>query len=375
MKKLVTRHRQKRFIKLLCSAGSSFSNWMKVLTLARFKVGHRYIGDVIIITAITIFLTPFRWLERIVYNGRIKKTEVKSPVFIIGHMRSGTTFMHYMFSQDERFTYATTTEAIFPWVFITLDKSIKRFVRFVLPPTRPMDSMKMGEHMPQEEEFAIANLCPYSPYNGAYFPKNIVDGYIKYSFFEGVPEKIFNRWKKMYTYYLQKLTFTSGNKRILSKSLVNSGRIKFLIKMFPDAKFVFIYRDPYKVFLSTKKLYKKFIFKEMSYQDITDEELERVILKLANEGFTRYFKDRHLIPQNNLVEVRFEDFVKDPVGDLQKIYKHLKIDGFEERIDQFKSFAKKYENYKPDTYMIDDTLKKRIYSSFEQVFKEFNYEK
>ena len=36
------------------------------------------------------------------------------PVFILGHWRSGTTFMHNVFSCDKHFGYNTTYQTVFP---------------------------------------------------------------------------------------------------------------------------------------------------------------------------------------------------------------------------------------------------------------------
>lgn len=369
--------KKKKFLKIymLSSVGNSFTNWLRILAANKFKVGFKYIPRAIIVTFITIILSPFVFLEKLIYNKKIKKAKVISPVFIIGHMRSGTTFLHYLMSKDERFAYPTTTEAIFPWVFLTLNKILRAFMSLVLPQKRPMDNMKINENLPQEEELAIANLCPYSPNNGAYFPKNLEEFYHKYSLFENVSEKVIKEWKKTYLYFLKKISYKSEGKQILSKSLVNAGRINLLLQMFPDAKFIFIYRNPYKVFLSTKKLYKKFIFEHMAFHDISDNELENIMLRLAKIGYIKYFKDRELIKNGNLIEVKFEEFVKNPIKNLEKIYNTLNIDDFEKAKPGFISLANDYENYKPDKYEIKDSLREKIYKELKIIFDKYGYSK
>ena len=191
-------------IDLVTSAGNSFPNWIKVLAINKFQVGIKYIPRALIVTLITLLLFPFVIIEKILFNSKIKKTKIVSPVFIIGHMRSGTTFLHLLLSQDKRFAFSTTSETIFPWIFLTLEKIIRPFTKFVMPEKRPMDNMEFKEEYPQEEEFAIANLCTYSPNIGAYFPKNLEKFYRKYSLFENVSEKIITKWKNTYIYFLKK---------------------------------------------------------------------------------------------------------------------------------------------------------------------------
>ena len=36
------------------------------------------------------------------------------PLFILGHWRSGTTFLHNIFAQDKHFGYTTTYQTVFP---------------------------------------------------------------------------------------------------------------------------------------------------------------------------------------------------------------------------------------------------------------------
>ncbi len=362
-------------IKLICSAGSTLTNWFHVLYKIKFKIELKYIPKAFFTTLAAFLLTPFVILEKIIYDKRIKKVKVESPVFILGHMRSGTTFLHYLLSQDKRFCYMTTAETIFPSIFLLLNKFLNGFMNYILPQKRPMDNMNLNNNLPQEDEFAIANICPYSPNIGAYFPRNLDEYYYKYSFFENIERKIIKKWKNVYKYIIQKTIYYNNGKRMLSKNLINANRLLLLTEMFPDAKFVFIYRNPYSVFLSTKKLYKKFIFQNMSFQSIPDEELEKKILNFAKTGFAKYLQDRKKIRKENLIEIQFEDFVKKPLYYLKKIYDKLKITNFDNVKEQFEAFAKTYKNYSADKYNIDDKLKNKIYNELKFVFDEYGYKK
>ena len=113
----------------------------------------------------------------------------------------------------------------------------------------------------------------------------------------------------------------------------------------------------------------------MSFHDISDAELEKKILTCAKIGFKKYFEDRKLIKKGNLIEVKFEDFVKNPVDHIKKIYQTLNIDGFEIYKPKFKELAKSYENYKQDNYKISDELRERIYNELKIVFDECKYSK
>ncbi len=50
---------------------------------------------------------------------------------------------------------------------------------------------------------------------------------------------------------LRKLTVRHGSeKRLVIKSPVHTARVALLLKLFPDAQFIYIHRNPYEVFQS-----------------------------------------------------------------------------------------------------------------------------
>ena len=145
--------------------------------------------------------------------------------------------------------------------------------------------------------------------------------------------------------------------------------------MFPDARFIFIYRNPYKVFNSTKKLFRKFIIEHMGFHYISDQDLEELIIKVAKIGFSEYFKKRKQIPEEKLIEIKFEDFTKDPMTHIEEIYNQLKLGGFEDAKKYIVKFCKSYENYQADQYEMGECLKEKLFREWKFIFNEFGYEK
>ena len=47
------------------------------------------------------------------------------PLFILGHWRSGTTFVHNIFAQDKHFGYTTTYQTVFPHYMMALQGLFK----------------------------------------------------------------------------------------------------------------------------------------------------------------------------------------------------------------------------------------------------------
>ncbi|MCG8568723.1 MAG: sulfotransferase [Spirochaetes bacterium] len=360
--------------KLLASIGTTFSNWIRLLITHKFRIDWQYIPYAILITLVTVLTIPFALLEKLVFTIPIMRTHIKEPIFIMGHMRSGTTYLHYLMSKDDQFSWITTPDAIFPAYSIILDKIIKLIVKLFLPKKRPMDNMHLSEKTAQEEEFAMANLCLYSPYNGAYFPKKLHEFYFKYGFFQNIEKQEYDQWVKNYLYLLKKISFKAKGKQILTKSIVNPGRIPQLLTLFPDGKYIFIVRNPYRIILSSLKLFKRNLFENMSFHKISDEELQNTVLDIAEASFQYYLRDRSLIKKHNLVEIKFEEFVMDPVTHLKGAYQTLRLSGFEKTRPAMEGLVQMYENYQPDKYIIDKALQNKIYKRLKFVFDEFGYD-
>ncbi len=355
-------------------AGSSLVNWIRVLRDNQFSIDWQFIPRAIYVTGMISALAPFRFFEREKFNKRISNEKVISPLFVIGHWRSGTTFLHYLLGQDKQLGYVSTFETMTPEMIIANEELFRNMVKNHLPAKRPMDDLEMHANLPYEEEYAIANMSPYSFYLAWYFPRSWKRYFDSYVLFKDMSQGQINEWKQVYEYFLKKITYKNNGNRILLKSLVNTARIKLLLDLFPDAKFIHIHRNPYEVYLSTWKLYEK-ILPIFSFQHLLSESLDENILYSYKELFNKYFSERHLIPKGNLVELSYNDFVNNPVDVLQTTYEQLGIDNFHDAKPFFEQYAKKHDDYKANRYTIDDHIRDKVYKNWKLTFDMFDYEK
>jgi hypothetical protein len=325
-------------------------------------------------TFMSFTLSPLNVYEKLRCDKHIKKISLdKPPIFIIGHWRSGTTYLHNLISQDPAFGYPTTFQTVTPGVFLRFEKLIKPLVAASLPPKRPEDDVDLGVDFPQEEEYAMGNLSPYSFYNGWCFPRNM-NFYYRFVTMEGVPQKWVDEWKKIYLYYLKKVTVYSQGKQLILKNPSNTARIKLLLEMFPEAQFIHIYRNPYHTFLSMKRN----IETEMTLycvqkpQDITI--FEQAMVYLYKKMYTKYFKEKDLIPHGNLVEVKYENLISHPLEVIKKIYQELRLPNFKGSESNFERYIRSQSKIKTHHYMIDDPLKQKIYDYLRLTIDTWGYD-
>lgn len=356
--------------------GCTLTNWVKLLWQNRDKpIYGKSLPKFIYITLVIILLTPIRLIEKLLFDIRVKKTRINNdPIFVLGHWRSGTTYLVNMLSQDTQFGVTNAMHCFGPNMFLSTSKVMEWVLKRILPEKRHMDSVVLDTVSSQEEEFAIANMSTLSNYHLVIFPRNH-NKYQKYATFQNMSESELSEWKQKYLYIIKKVTFQLKGKRLLLKSPTNTSRIKQLLELFPNARFINICRNPYKVYVSTKKLYDNFFPVFELQERIPEEESEETQFEIYENMYRKYFEEKELIPEGHLIEVRYEDVVKDPLGNIEKIYKELGIEGFEKAKPAIERYIESQKGYKPNKHNMDPRLVEKISKRLDFTFKKWGYPK
>ena len=84
------------------------------------------------------------------------------------------------------------------------------------------------------------------------------------------------------------------------------------------------------------------------------------LIEVYRRLFYKYEEQKHLIPEGNLVEVKFEDFEQDAFAMTEDIYKKLNLPGFEESKAEIEKYLGKKKGYKKNQYKYDDRTVRRV---------------
>src|SRR5438552_3060977 len=153
--------------------GCDLYAWLKLLRRNRWAVDPAHWHVAAFITPVSFGHTVLRWLQQSRFGEPIARTPIRhAPLFILGHWRSGTTFLHELLILDERHNYPSTYESLEPHHFLLTERLAKRYLNFVVPERRPMDNMSAGFDRPQEDEFALCMMGVPSPYLQIAFPNH-----------------------------------------------------------------------------------------------------------------------------------------------------------------------------------------------------------
>lgn len=351
-------------------AGITFGRWMKLLVDNKFDISPAYLHRAIFITLASLSNSGFSVVEKVRFGKQIAETEISQPpLFILGHWRSGTTLLHDLLAQDrEQFNYPNTYQVVNPLTFLSTESVATKLLARLLPATRPMDNMALTFNSPQEDEFAPLLMSLFSVYLGISFPKRIAE-YEKYLSFNMASEEERQIWSAAMLYFCRKLSM-NNSRSLLLKSPPHTARIRMLLDIFPNARFVHIHRNPHEVFRSQQHFFDTagwYTYLQRPDLNVIDQG----ILNRYTHMFDAYFEDVALIPKGQFHEVRFSDLESHPLEEMSKLYDALSLNGFDKvepdlsrYIDSLSGYAKnKFSSLNPTTR---ELVAKAWARSFEQ---------
>lgn len=356
--------------------GCRFDNWMRLIYENPITPENK--KQVRFMSVTSFFLGIPAFFEWLIFYIPIKRTKLKKdPVYIVGHWRTGTTFLQNLLTRDPQFAWFDPIRTV-SFNNCILMKRVLRFfmIKFkLLNGARPMDNLEYTLNLPMEEVFAQATISTQAIAHMLVFP----DGgngvkYIETAFIDEQPEKKQKEWKKAYDYILKKVTYLNKGKQLLLKSPENTCRIGMLKKCYPGSKFINIYRDPYVTIMSTANMFKKEMALFCLNEKPTDEFIEDTIIDLFERIYRKTFNEFSAMPESEYIEICYEDFCKDPKSYVKQIYEHLGIEGYEEALPHFEAYLDSQKNYKKNSFKLDPELRDKINSRLGFYFEHYGYE-
>ena len=355
-------------------AGITAGDWWRLLQENDFGVDPVYWHRAAVVSLLSVVNSWHRRKEEQEFGERIEATPIaKAPLFILGHWRSGTTHLHNLLAQDDvNFAYANTYQVVNPHTFLTTEEANTRRFAWMIPKKRPMDNMALSFESPQEDEFAPLLISLLSSYLGVSFPRR-EDHYQRYLSFAEVPREEIEEWKRGFTWFLKKLTFKYG-RALLLKSPPHTARIRLLLEMFPDAKFVHIHRDPEEVFVSFRHYYDTAMWH--TYLQRPDRSrIDDEIFQRYRDLFTAFFADRDLIPPGNFHEVSFGALERDPIATVRGVYQALSLEGADQALPRIQAYAETLKGYEKNRFTaLDEATRQRIKAEWSPFYERLGYQ-
>lgn len=345
--------------------------WFPLLARNHFAVSLTRIPMAVSVSILCWFNLFAGWLSEAIYGRRARAVEMRHPpLFVLGHWRSGTTLLHELLVKDSRMIYPTTFDCMAPRHFLLTAKIFERWFDWLLPKKRPMDDMLVGFDRPQEDEFALMNLGAGSPYLEWAFPNR---GFATENLtLQSLPAERRVRWKARLDWFLRRQSLKNPAARLVLKSPPHTARVKLILELYPDARFVHIARDPRSLIPSTLRMWTR-MTDAVSLQIRRDQPLEPHIFNMFELMYERFEEEKELIPPNQLHQIRYEDLVANPLAELASIYRELDLGDFETARPAVAKYLEGVKDYKTNKFSLDPELTAKIQRHCGDYMRRYGY--
>lgn len=353
--------------------GMRAKTWFSHLAANHCNVSLGKLPTALSITGFSLMNSMLATLDGLFYGRQVSHVELKSPpLFILGHWRSGTTFLHELLIRDPEHTFPSTYQCFVPHHFVFTESWITPWTGRFLPSRRPMDNMAAGWQRPQEDEFALGNLGQPTPYLSMSFPQR-GPAYPEYLDLRDLSEQQRREWQDVLTEFFRRITYRD-NRRIVVKSPAHTARVRTLLEMFPGAKFVHLVRDPFDLFASTVNLWKS-LNEVQRLQAAGDQAwIEEYVLDSLERMYAAFEEDRQLLDDDQLYDLRYESLIEDPLDQVNRIYDQLNLGDFSRVEPAIAGHLAEVKNYRKNQYALDEQTCEQVRQRWAPYIERYGYD-
>ncbi len=273
-------------------------------------------------------------------HPEIGEEEIRAPVFIVGMPRSGTTILHALLHLDRDHRAPLSWECLLPHPapnpddyrdndrIETVRREFDQIFRLV-PDFRRKHYMTADS--PQEcVGITALNFTSFQYVAMAWLPEYL-DWFAK-------ADQVRNlRWHRRFLQFLQSGGVPS--RRWLMKSPVHLMRLRALFEVYPDARVIVTHRHPVDVVPSVGSLISSMRSFYSDHEDTPRTACEQLLTWA--DYFARFLHDRReLDREEQMVDVFFDDFVKDQMSVVDAIYARFAWNLRPEDRDRMKRFLR-----------------------------------
>jgi hypothetical protein len=315
--------------------------------------------------------------------------ELAQPVFIIGNMRSGTTFLHRLLAKDkDNFSHIRTWEIYFApsifqrkliWTIQRLDQKLGgRIQRWLVRQEQkswfnnPIHKISLWEA--EEDESLLFNIWE-SIFTSVFFPHP--DLVRKYAYFDKqLSRRERRKIMRFYKACLRRHLYAHNSRsKFLSKNPAFSAKVASLYEYFPNAKIIYMLRNPLE---TVPSLISWMCYQWSQFSDLDQEYLyQEYLIQLAKEWYEYPLEQLAQAPPESYEIVVYDELVKDPKRVISRFYEKFGFEitpEFENILDQANEAAKSYHSEHRYSLKKIGVSKEELFRNFQSVLERFGFD-
>lgn len=308
------------------------------LSIARFRPLHFLFVLAVgaVFTVLGLIALAGMLLDELLQPG-YRRARVERPIYIVATPRSGTTWLHRLLCLDPQFTWIKLYETLFPSAaLMRLVQGISKADRLAGSPLHRLADWisrrafagwegihHTGLDRAEEDEMiwlfpllspAITLLFPWP----ADFPESF--------FVDRLPAGARSRMAGYYRRFLQRHQHAHGGGRtLLAKNALLAGRVETVLEAVPDARFVWLVRDPAEAIPSMLSM-----FTVPWRVHSPGVALDGPEVRAFADGAVAYYRRLHALRAelgpDRVIAIRYDDLVADPGAQVERIYREFGVE-------------------------------------------------
>jgi hypothetical protein len=271
----------------------------------------------------TLFTLFCLWLDELLFPA-FKQQAIPKPLFVMGNFRSGSTFLHRLLARDHQTFTSLRSWDIFLMPSIVQRKAFRLLARVdrvfgspLVTLLHRVDQYSVGQMRihkvslfePEEDENILMH-CWSTFFVTVFFP--FLDDLPPYQFFDtALPAAEKARIMGFYRDCVKRHLYADGGRRhFVAKNPAFSAKIETLREFFPDARIIYLARNPLDMLPSTFSLLNYY----WSLFNVTDGKYHYhdEVLALAEYWYFHPLEYMDTHPSPYQAVVRFDDLIGDP---------------------------------------------------------------
>lgn len=326
------------------------------------------------------------FLDRIFFP-QYRQVEVKNPIFIIGHPRSGNTFLHKLLTQTDEFVAFKTWHILFP--SLTARVLVKPIINYLIEKNKSSlvpDRVGHGVALDKTEEEELLFFHKLdTQFVWARSPLGFDDRENPEFRFHDLQAP--SRRRSSINFFkgcLQRQIYYTGKQQVILQTLQSVHRIKTILETFPDAKFIYLVRSPHETIPSHLSVLWYLLDLQLGVKNIPPHKLQRYINRRYryNIDLYRYFYDLQKngeIPADRVKIVRYDSLRTDLEKTFSEIVDFTGIVPSEKLRQAVTKKAQKQKQYQRKHKFINledlSISREQITQDFDFVFEEYGFDK
>ena len=318
-----------------------------------------------------------------------KNQPIEKPLFILGNLRSGSTFLHRLLSRDsETFTSLTTWD-----IYLTPSVTQKKITQFFAR----IDN-KLGGHLHRAlhafdratlGKIKIHQISFFQPEEDENIHLHIWDGFFvtflfpfmdefpNYQHFdEALSPEHKRRIMTFYRSMIQRHMYATGKKYYVAKNPAFSAKIETLAEFFPEARIIYLARNPLDMLPSTVSWIN---YARRQFTDPKEKWLYLDEIKdLTQHWYSHPLKYLDAHPSTRNLILNYDDLIQRPEAVLRSFYEQFGYPdkpGLEIIVDEAVKETMTFNSDHVYSYEEMGFTREQIVGMYPEIFERFGFDK